>query len=86
MLKLLKTREGQIVVSVILGFGLATLFRRVCTGRSCFVIKGPKLSEVKDFVYRIDDRCYKYRPRVVECTETKDGADEIVAVADEAAA
>ena len=67
MIQVLHSREGQIMMSVILGFGLATLFRRVCKGRSCIVIKGPKLSEVQGFVYRIDDRCYKYKHQVVPC-------------------
>lgn len=69
MIKLLRSREGQIVISVILGFGLATLFRRACKGRSCVVIKGPKLSEVQNFVYRMDNHCYRYKPAVVGCGE-----------------
>ncbi len=69
MMQLLRSREGEILISVILGFGVATLFRRVCKGRSCVVIKGPKLQEVQEYVYRIDDRCYKYKPQVVECSD-----------------
>jgi hypothetical protein len=74
MLHLLRSREGEIFISVILGFGIATLFRRVCKGRSCVVIKGPKLSEVQEYVYRIDDRCYQYKPRMVACEEAPGAA------------
>ena len=76
MIQVLKSREGQIMMSVILGFGLATLFRRVCKGRSCVVIKGPKLSEVQEYVYRIEDRCYKYKPHVVKCASIDTNNDD----------
>jgi len=33
---LLHTPRGQIVLSIILGLGLATIFRRVCKGNDCF--------------------------------------------------
>jgi hypothetical protein len=72
----MKSKEGHIVVSIILGFGLATLFRKVCKDKSCIVIKGPKLSEVQGHVYRIDDQCFKYKPVVVQCrgNEVSDSA------------
>jgi len=37
-----KDKYGKIIISVIWGLGLAALFRRVCEGRNCIVIKGIK--------------------------------------------
>jgi hypothetical protein len=62
-----KTDNGVILLSVILGFGLATVFKKVCTGNSCIVIKGPPMKEIKDTYYRIDDECFKYTPYVTKC-------------------
>ena len=36
----------KIVVSIILGLGIATLFRKVCNHRNCIIIKGPKTDEL----------------------------------------
>ena len=44
---ILKDKYGKIIISVIWGFGLATIFRRICKGRNCIVIKGPKPAEVE---------------------------------------
>ncbi len=30
-----------------MGLGLATLFRRVCIGANCVVVKGPPLEDIK---------------------------------------
>jgi hypothetical protein len=33
-------------MSILLGFGLATLFRTVCKGKNCVVVKAPEFEEV----------------------------------------
>lgn len=58
---------GRIVVSILLGFGLATLFRKVCSGKSCVIVNGPSIQDVKKFYYKIDDDCYKYTPYASKC-------------------
>jgi hypothetical protein len=65
--KLLNTKTGSIVVSIILGLGLAALFRRACKNNSCIVIKGPKMEDVNNFYYKINHECYKYKPVISEC-------------------
>jgi hypothetical protein len=67
---ILQSKEGQIGVSIILGFGLATMFRKVCNDAACVVVKGPKMSEIQGQVYRVDDTCYRYKPNVVQCKDT----------------
>lgn len=62
-----KTDNGIIILSIILGFGLATVFKKVCTGNKCIVITGPPMKEIKDTYYRIDDECFKYTPYVTKC-------------------
>lgn len=71
---------GSIVISVILGLGLAALFRQVCHGDGCVVIQAPDASDLQRYTYRIggnsakDAECYKYSPHVVPCPlKAKDG-------------
>jgi len=63
----LDSGSGAIVVSVIVGLGLATLFRKACSGYGCFVIRGPPLRDLKKYVYKQDGQCYKYTPVATEC-------------------
>lgn len=65
--KFLESKAGQIIISIILGFGLATIFRKVCKDNNCIMIQGPKVSEVNKYFYKIDDNCYKYTPYVTPC-------------------
>ena len=65
--ELMNNTSGQIMISIVLGFGLATMFKKVCKGKNCFVIKGPNPNEVAKHYYKIADRCYKYTPEVTPC-------------------
>jgi hypothetical protein len=65
--KLINTRLGSIIFSVILGLGLAALFRQVCNGQDCLIINGPKFDDIKKYFYKIDDDCFKYTPYVTAC-------------------
>ena len=65
--KLLHTSTGKIILSILLGFGLATFFRTVCVGNRCIVRYAPALSDVLDKVFRYDDKCYKYTPVPAKC-------------------
>jgi hypothetical protein len=65
--KFLESKAGQIIISIILGFGLATIFRKVCKDNNCIMIQGPKVSEVNKYFYKIDENCYKYTPYVTPC-------------------
>ena len=58
---------GRIIISVILGFGLAALFRQVCKGGECRVITPPNMDEINKYYYKIEDDCYKYTPVAVNC-------------------
>lgn len=58
---------GKIVISIILGFGLATIFRKVCRDNNCIMITGPKIADTDKYYYKIDDDCFKYKPYVTSC-------------------
>jgi hypothetical protein len=64
---LLEHPTGRIVVSVILGLGLASMLRRVCRGQSCFVIRGPPHADLKKYVYELDGQCYRYSAVSTQC-------------------
>lgn len=69
--RILHTRFGQILLSTILGFGLASLFRKVCKDRSCMIFKAPQPKEIEDKVYKFDNKCYKFKANPTKCDVTK---------------
>jgi hypothetical protein len=68
---LLNTDIGVAIVSIVLGLGLASLFRKVCSDKNCIVFNGPIISEVTEKTYKNDDKCYKYEVFPSHCDKTK---------------
>ena len=68
LLDFIKTKRGRILISIIWGLGLATLFRKVCIGRNCIIYKAPNPQEMSDHVYSHDGKCYTYNINTTKCT------------------
>jgi len=66
----LKSYEGRILMSIVLGLGLATLFRQVCKGKNCVVFHSPKISKVKDKIFKHEDKCYTYSLETSSCNKS----------------
>ena len=64
----MKSDSGSIIISIILGIGLASIFRKVCKDGRCVVIKGPKIVDISKNIYQIDDECFKYTTRATKCS------------------
>ena len=62
-----KTKQGSIIFSIILGLGIAAPFRRVCKDNACIVIQGPDPNELRNYYYKMDGNCYKYKHVMSEC-------------------
>jgi len=59
--------HSNIIISVIWGLGLATLFRKACHGRNCIIIKTAEPAEIKGNVYKFNSKCYKFDPEITNC-------------------
>lgn len=66
--KFLHTERGKIIMSIILGFGLASLFRTVCKDNNCIIFRAPPLDEFKDKIYKNGEKCIKYVPVATKCS------------------
>jgi len=65
--RLVNSKHGVYVFSIILGLGLASLFRKACSSRNCLVFKAPSLDTIKNSVYRFNNKCYKFTENAVTC-------------------
>lgn len=69
--KFLETSTGRIVMSVILGFGLASLFKMSCRDKNCIVYKPPDINNIIGNTYSFNGKCYNYNIKQVKCDKTK---------------
>lgn len=69
--RFLHTKNGKIILSLLLGFGLASLFRAVCKDKKCLIFSAPPLNEIDSKVFRVDNKCYSYKPVSTKCDTNK---------------
>jgi hypothetical protein len=66
--KFVHTQTGKIIMSAILGFGLASLFRTVCQKKNCLAFHAPPLEEFEDKIYKNNNgKCVKYNYVPTKC-------------------
>lgn len=68
----LSSRSGIIIVSILWGLGLATLFKRSCEigNKGCKIIeyRGPNVEWINKAVFNYGtDDCYRYKPIISRC-------------------
>jgi hypothetical protein len=68
VLEMLHSDVGSALISILLGLGLAALFRKACKDNRCIVVKGPPIRDTQAYTYKIDDQCYQYVPVVTDCS------------------
>ena len=62
-----KTKQGNIIFSIILAFGLASILRIACNSANMVFIEGPPLKEVQDKIFSFDNKCYTYKTVNTSC-------------------
>jgi hypothetical protein len=65
--KVIETPGIATVLSFVLGVGLAAMFRPVCKGPECVVVRGPPVQDIRDAVYQFGTKCVEFKPRPMEC-------------------
>ena len=73
--RLLNTGLGKFFISVLLGLGLATLFRKVCKDKNCITFNGPVISEIDGKIYKYGEKCFKYSASAAACDANKQVVD-----------
>jgi hypothetical protein len=69
--KFVHSATGKILMSIILGIGLATFFRSACKGKRCRIIASPPSEDLEDQIYKFDNKCYKMEKNAIQCSKNK---------------
>ena len=64
-------------ISLLLGFGVASLFRPLCKGPECVILRGPPVNDIRGSVYQFGSKCIEFDAKAVACPP-KDGAKQVV--------
>jgi hypothetical protein len=65
--RIVETDWGAILISGVLGLGLAALFQKACKDNNCVIVKGPPYKDIKDKIYIHDGKCIIYKPESTSC-------------------
>lgn len=68
---MMQTERGKTLISIILGIGLASLFRKTCTDKGCYEFTAPATREVEDTFYKHGSSCYTFTAQTTPCKKEK---------------
>jgi len=68
--RILNSTLGVYIISILLGLGLATLFKKSCSNDRCRVFKAPPLEKLSK-MFKYDNKCYKYSLNAGRCDGNK---------------
>lgn len=69
--RLLYSKYSKLILSILIGFGLATMFRKECKDDSCLQQKGPSIEQIKDKIFKHDNNCYTLSYSSEKCDDNK---------------
>jgi hypothetical protein len=83
-MNLMKIRGMATIISLLLGFGIAAIFRPLCKGPDCLILRGPPVDEIRGKVYQFGSKCIEFVPKAIECPskDTKKTVVETLVFAD----
>lgn len=67
---ILYTDRGRFILAIILGLGLATLFRKFCDGKNCYDFIGPEQNAIRDQIFSFDtndNECFIMKEKAIKC-------------------
>jgi hypothetical protein len=67
----LHSDTSRYIISVILGLGLSTLFRKECIGDKCLKFLSPPVNELEKETYMYGKKCYTYNSSSESCEDNK---------------
>ena len=69
--RLIYSDFGKYIISILLGLGLSSIFRKTCTDRKCLVFKSAPMGEIKSKIFAFNDKCFKFSEKAVSCDPNK---------------
>lgn len=69
---IVRSQQFKYVFSLLLGVAVViVIFRPYCKGDDCGIWKAPPITEVRDTVFQIGKKCYKFNEKSNDCSGDK---------------
>ncbi len=71
MLEIFTKRPMVVLISVLWGIGLATLFASVANKRNCVIVRGELPSEIEEKIFQypdLENKCYQFKSYLQPCS------------------
>ena len=65
------TKFGKYLISVILGIGLSSIFRKTCMDKECLEFKAPHHDDISKTTYLHNNECYTFKSSSISCKSKK---------------
>jgi len=70
MLEIFSKRPMIVLLSIVWGLGLATLFASVSNNRNCIIVRGELPSDIEQKIFQypdLENKCYTYKSYLTPC-------------------
>ena len=67
LIEVIHSKTFSIIFSLLLGIALASFFKHSCKGKNCIIMKAPNPNNLKNNVYKFDNKCFKFNTDVTNC-------------------
>ena len=68
VLEILQDKKFNAFFSFVVGVGIICIFRPMCSGSDCNVMKAPAEKDFDQYVYRMGTgECYEFKTEIVKC-------------------
>jgi hypothetical protein len=71
MLYLFQSKLAKIILSILWGLGLASLFRKTCLDRNCIIFRAPDPKDIVDQTFGFEKSCYQFETELTRCGNYK---------------
>lgn len=65
--RLINSETGHIIVSILFGLALSTLFRKICTDRNCLAFYAVSEDKIVGKTFQQGETCFQFKPKSVKC-------------------
>jgi hypothetical protein len=69
---LINSNVGKIMISIILGIGIAVMFKTTCLDKNCITFHGPIIPAITEKIQKHGEKCYRYKLKTVPCDNLKE--------------
>ena len=73
----LKTKKGNIIFSIILALGLASILRISYKDANMIIVQGPPIDSVENKIFSFDNKCYSYKTVSTSCKNMENNKENL---------